>query len=296
MTAQAASQAAARVSRPAVSAGAPILAAKITAPGVPDWVVSRPRITKLIDQRRRWCPLTVITAPAGAGKTMALALWAAAEPGPVAWVGLDEFDGSAASAPLPAGRAADRDPGQRPGVHQRRSRPAPGPARRRADRRLDRVADPADRGLGGGPAPGRDLDAHPSQGRRSLATALRLAEREQLRLPFALERSWIGPALRRDPDLACAHRGLLAPALGRDQLPGPQGAPERAAILVIEPLTARERDVLRHVARMLSTAEIASEMYISTNTVKTHLKNIYRKLAATSRSQAVRRARQLELI
>jgi len=90
-------QAAARVSRPAVSAGAPILAAKITKPGVPDWVVPRPRITKLIARGRRWCPLTVITAPAGAGKTMALALWAAAEPGPVTWVGLDE-------------------PGNRPGV------------------------------------------------------------------------------------------------------------------------------------------------------------------------------------
>jgi LuxR family transcriptional regulator, maltose regulon positive regulatory protein len=50
------------------------------------------------------------------------------------------------------------------------------------------------------------------------------------------------------------------------------------------------------VAGMLSTAEIASEMYLSINTVKTHLKNINRKLAATSRGQAVRRARQLELI
>jgi LuxR family maltose regulon positive regulatory protein len=135
-----------------------------------------------------------------------------------------------------------------------------------------------------------------ARGRRSLATALRLAEREQLRLPFALERSWIGPALRRDPDLARAHQGLLAPALGHDQLPGPQGAPEQAAILVIEPLTARERDVLRHAAGMLSTAEIASEMYISINTVKTHLRQIYRKLAAPGRGQAVRRARQLELI
>jgi hypothetical protein len=90
MTAQTASQAAARVSRPAVSGGVPILAAKITAPGVPDWVLPRPRIHKLIARGRRWCPLTVITAPAGAGKTTALALWAAAEPGPVAWVGLDE--------------------------------------------------------------------------------------------------------------------------------------------------------------------------------------------------------------
>ena len=52
----------------------------------------RPRITKLIAQGTRWCPLTVVTGPAGAGKTMALALWAAAEPGTVAWVSLDEFD------------------------------------------------------------------------------------------------------------------------------------------------------------------------------------------------------------
>jgi ATP/maltotriose-dependent transcriptional regulator MalT len=87
VTTQVASQMAARARRPAGSADAPIPAAKITAPGVPGWAVPRPRITELIAQGRRWCPLTVITAPAGAGKTMALALWAAAEPGPVAWVG-----------------------------------------------------------------------------------------------------------------------------------------------------------------------------------------------------------------
>ena len=93
MTTQVARQAAAgRAQRPVVSAGVPILAAKITAPGLPDWAVPRPRITKLIAEGRRRCPLTVVTAPAGAGKTMALALWAAAEPGTVAWVGLDGYD------------------------------------------------------------------------------------------------------------------------------------------------------------------------------------------------------------
>ena len=76
----------------AVSAGVPVVAAKITAPGVPGWAVSRPRITELIVQGTRWCPLTVVTGPAGAGKTTALALWAAARPGTVAWVGVDEFD------------------------------------------------------------------------------------------------------------------------------------------------------------------------------------------------------------
>ena len=91
MAAHVAKQAAARASRPAVSAGVPILAAKITAPGVPDWAVPRPRITMLIAQGSRWHRLTVVTAPAGAGKTMALASGAAAEPGAVAWVGLDGY-------------------------------------------------------------------------------------------------------------------------------------------------------------------------------------------------------------
>jgi LuxR family transcriptional regulator, maltose regulon positive regulatory protein len=75
--------------------------------------------------------------------------------------------------------------------------------------------------------------------------------------------------------------------------PGPDQAP---APLIVEPLTEREQEVLRHVSRMLSTAEVASAMYISSNTVKTHLKSIFRKLAAGHRGEAVRRARQLELI
>jgi LuxR family maltose regulon positive regulatory protein len=134
------------------------------------------------------------------------------------------------------------------------------------------------------------------RGRRSLASALRLAEREQFRLPFALERSWLGAVLRRDPELAGGHRALLAPALGADQFPVPMDPAGAAPVLLIEPLTEREREVLVHVSGMLNTAEVAEQMYISVNTVKTHLRNIYRKLAAAHRSEAVRRARQLELI
>ena len=70
----------------------PILASKVTAPGAPDWALQRPRITKQIAQGTHWCPLTVVTGPLGAGKTMALALWAATEPGPIAWVTLDKYD------------------------------------------------------------------------------------------------------------------------------------------------------------------------------------------------------------
>jgi LuxR family maltose regulon positive regulatory protein len=136
------------------------------------------------------------------------------------------------------------------------------------------------------------------RGRRSLTSALRLAEREQLRLPFVLERRWIKQALERDPELARSYQRLLAPTLRRGQLPASVNAPapDQPAIVAVEPLTEREREVLRHVSDMLNTAEVASEMYISINTVKTHLKSIFRKLAATHRGEAVRRAQQLELI
>src|SRR5690348_10191327 len=91
MATYAAEQVAPPTGRTAASAGIPILTSKITVPGVPDWTVPRPRITKLIAGGTR-CPLTVVTGPVGAGKTMALALWAAAESGPVAWFSLDEYD------------------------------------------------------------------------------------------------------------------------------------------------------------------------------------------------------------
>jgi len=132
--------------------------------------------------------------------------------------------------------------------------------------------------------------------RRSLACALHLAGREQLKLPFLTEQSWLGLVLSRDPELADGYRRLFAPAPGREQPPASVTAPDEAPVLVVEPLTEREREVLVHLSGLLSTAEVASEMYISVNTVKTHLRSIYRKLAVTHRNEAVRRARQLQLI
>ncbi|HEY6312673.1 MAG TPA: helix-turn-helix transcriptional regulator [Streptosporangiaceae bacterium] len=71
---------------------------------------------------------------------------------------------------------------------------------------------------------------------------------------------------------------------------------DQAPILALGPLFEREREVLRHVSGMLNTAGIADELCISVNMVRTHLKHVYRKLAATGRAEAVRRAGQLELI
>ncbi len=138
-----------------------------------------------------------------------------------------------------------------------------------------------------------------ARGRRSLEHALRLGRPEQQRLPFVLERTWIQPALRRDPDLAQAYHELLEPDLAS---PAGGGVPAQRTVtgqstpLIVEPLTDREHEALQHLSEMLSTAEIAAEMYISVNTVKSHLRSIYRKLSAAHRNEAVRRARQLELI
>ena len=54
--------------------------------------------------------------------------------------------------------------------------------------------------------------------------------------------------------------------------------------------------MLRFLATSLSAAEIADEMCLSVNTIKTHLAAIYRKLAASGRKNAVLRARELELL
>jgi len=139
-------------------------------------------------------------------------------------------------------------------------------------------------------------DGDRGRGRRSLGHALRLAEREQIRLPFAVGRGWIVPALQRDPEWATAHQKLITLVMPNAWRPARPDGPDGIAIPGGEPLTERELQVLRHVSSMLTTAEIASELYISTNTVKSHIKHICHKLAATHRGEAVRRARQLQLI
>jgi LuxR family maltose regulon positive regulatory protein len=65
---------------------------------------------------------------------------------------------------------------------------------------------------------------------------------------------------------------------------------------VAEPLTDRERDVLRLLAAGQSTPEIARALYLEVNTVRTHVKHLYGKLGVHSRDQAIWRARELTLL
>jgi LuxR family maltose regulon positive regulatory protein len=136
-----------------------------------------------------------------------------------------------------------------------------------------------------------------AQGRRSLECAVHLGEPEGYRLPFVQARAWIQAALRHDPDLASTCRQLTAPGRPphRNQTALPASATPPAPIIT-EQLSAREREVLQRASAMLSTEEIARDLYISVNTVKTHLRNTYRKLGAGGRGEAVRRARQLGLL
>jgi LuxR family maltose regulon positive regulatory protein len=65
---------------------------------------------------------------------------------------------------------------------------------------------------------------------------------------------------------------------------------------MVEPITGRETVVLRYLPTLLTMRDIAEELSVSPNTVKSHLRSIYRKLAVGTRRDAVHRARQLGLL
>jgi LuxR family maltose regulon positive regulatory protein len=100
--------------------------------------------------------------------------------------------------------------------------------------------------------------------------ALELLERAAWRAPEA----WLD-RLRR----VVAASGRRAPSASHPEL--------------LEPLTERERDVLRFLPSRLTTREIADELYVSVNTLKFHLKVIYRKLGVSSRAEAAEKARRM---
>jgi LuxR family maltose regulon positive regulatory protein len=65
---------------------------------------------------------------------------------------------------------------------------------------------------------------------------------------------------------------------------------------LVEPLSQREQVVLSYLPSWVSSNEIAAELYISLNTLKSHLRSIYRKLGASSRREAVVLARSRGLL
>ena len=130
--------------------------------------------------------------------------------------------------------------------------------------------------------------------RKLLAQSLRTARPDRLRGPFREVGPWLQRVLRADRGLGGARDWLPDDLLAAPPRPG--AVPEPALGLPVDPLSEREHDVLECAAQLMSTKEIADDLCLSVNTVKTHLKSINRKLCVNRRGEAVRRARQLRVL
>lgn len=95
-------------------------------------------------------------------------------------------------------------------------------------------------------------------------------------------------------------RSMQVPVSVPDSAPQAAEMPQNEAMsqetLLVEPLSKRELEVLRWIDQGLTNSEIANRMVVANSTVKTHINNIYAKLDVQTRTQAVRRARDLGLL
>jgi LuxR family transcriptional regulator, maltose regulon positive regulatory protein len=123
--------------------------------------------------------------------------------------------------------------------------------------------------------------------------ALAAAEPDRLVFPFAM--TGAAELLDALPRHKTAHGALLVDIL--NLLRG-ESVPsiDRERLAESEELSPSELRVLRYLPTNLTRPEIASELYVSINTVNTHLRNIYSKLGVRNRSSAVRHARELRLL
>ncbi|MFJ3922267.1 LuxR C-terminal-related transcriptional regulator [Streptomyces sp. NPDC090022] len=127
------------------------------------------------------------------------------------------------------------------------------------------------------------LDGDEAGARDRLVQALDRARPELLRRPFTEAGPWVRHLAAGLDGRSAAYAWVTA-------------APAEPVPLVVDELSPREREVLGHVARMLSTEEVAAELGLSVNTVKTHLRGIYHKLGVSRRRDAVERARELHML
>ena len=143
------------------------------------------------------------------------------------------------------------------------------------------------------------------KGEACVERALSLAAPEQLRRPFleamgdvrALldKRSLTARTrwLHRHPDSQTEHPLRSGHLHEHSPSVGPHTLRQEG---LVSPLTKKELEVLGHLAELLTTEEIADTMFVSVNTVRSHVRNILRKLGVARRNEAVRRAWELQLL
>jgi LuxR family transcriptional regulator, maltose regulon positive regulatory protein len=126
---------------------------------------------------------------------------------------------------------------------------------------------------------------------------LRVAAREQLRTAISWDVTWLRSFVAGDSGLSLRHAAFLA------SMPDPATAvvehwradDHAYDGMFVVPLTTRETDVLRLLAQHCSNEEIAADLVLSLNTVKTHMRSLFQKLSVSRRADAVRRGRALGL-
>jgi LuxR family maltose regulon positive regulatory protein len=130
---------------------------------------------------------------------------------------------------------------------------------------------------------------HDAEALSALGRALDLAGPEEIARPFVLAGARARSLLERYRQTHVGRGTFASVLLGKlGATAVPQAEPR-----LLEPLTNRERSVLLLLPTMMSNVEIADELFVSVNTVKVHLKSLYRKLGVNNRRQAVLRAREL---
>ena len=122
-----------------------------------------------------------------------------------------------------------------------------------------------------------------------LTAAVDMAHAEGIRRPFLLLGDRISGMLRRYRVLDGAHSAFVSALVGEaPEMPREDGG--------LEHLTERELIVLKYLPTMLKAGEIADDLFVSVNTVKAHLRSMYRKLGVSNRREAVERARAIGLL
>src|SRR5262245_15497301 len=128
---------------------------------------------------------------------------------------------------------------------------------------------------------------------RALERALDLAEPDGLLAMFLLYPT--PDLLKRQARLQTAHASLISEILNLQAGQTPAPRPEDVEPL-LEPLSESELRVLRYLPTNLRAPEIAAELFVSLNTIRTHMRHVYTKLGVHSRGDAVERARALGLL